>query len=106
MSYFGVVCARISASEKDLPVFLQMDNWISFINVTHNYETDVGNTLLSEKIFLAHDLQKCFFPVKVEKVLKVNLDSIASPSPLVPVLYTVGLYRPSSYYTQNMNLSE
>ena len=23
-----------------------------------------------------------------------------------PVLYTVGLYSPSSYYTQNMNLSE
>ena len=26
--------------------------------------------------------------------------------PRTPVLYTVGLYSPSSYYTQNMNLSE
>ena len=50
LSYCGLVDAKISASEKDLLVFLQMDNWIHLINVTHNYETDVGNSLHFETI--------------------------------------------------------
>ena len=61
LSYCGLIDARISASEKDLPVFLQMDNWIPLINVTHNYETDVGNTLHFETMIFSSRSSKVFF---------------------------------------------
>ena len=63
LSYCGLVDARISASEKDLPVFLQMDIWIPLINVTHNYETDVGNTLHFETMIFSSRSSKVFFPI-------------------------------------------
>ena len=48
---------------------------------------------------------------KVTMSLDGNMGKVIDPGDAlgtcvkVPVLYTVGLYSPSSYYTQNMNLS-
>ena len=64
--------------------------------------------VLMRRCISCHDSgYEIFIPIIMIPAMGLaDLLGIAERWKVPPVLYTVGLYSPSSYYTQNMNLSE